>query len=82
MVMFFAAQLAQARVMAIIRGTDSEAAVAAGRVLLEEGIRLTVAATSSVARSPVLSAPPMNATSFGIGPSVRTGSCTMCSSAM
>lgn len=47
MVMFFAAQLARARVMAIIRGTDSEAAVAAGRVLLEEGIRFVEVALTT-----------------------------------
>jgi 2-dehydro-3-deoxyphosphogluconate aldolase/(4S)-4-hydroxy-2-oxoglutarate aldolase len=35
----FLAELARARVMAIIRGSDAAAATAAGRVLLDEGIR-------------------------------------------
>ncbi len=37
----------EARVIAIIRGTDSEAAVAAGRVLLEEGIRFVEVALTT-----------------------------------
>jgi hypothetical protein len=36
----FIAELAAARVLAIIRGTDTAATVAAGKALLEEGVRL------------------------------------------
>jgi 2-dehydro-3-deoxyphosphogluconate aldolase / (4S)-4-hydroxy-2-oxoglutarate aldolase len=43
----FTAQLAAARVMAIIRGTDTAAAVAAGTALLEEGVRLVEVALTT-----------------------------------
>jgi 2-dehydro-3-deoxyphosphogluconate aldolase/(4S)-4-hydroxy-2-oxoglutarate aldolase len=43
----FTAELAAARVMAIIRGTDTAAAVAAGMALLEEGVRLVEVALTT-----------------------------------
>lgn len=43
----FIADLTDARVMAIIRGTDPAAALAAGRVLLEEGVRFVEVALTT-----------------------------------
>jgi 2-dehydro-3-deoxyphosphogluconate aldolase/(4S)-4-hydroxy-2-oxoglutarate aldolase len=43
----FIADLTAARVMAIIRGTDPAAALAAGRVLLEEGVRFVEVALTT-----------------------------------
>jgi 2-dehydro-3-deoxyphosphogluconate aldolase/(4S)-4-hydroxy-2-oxoglutarate aldolase len=43
----FLAELARARVMAIIRGSDAAAATAAGRVLLDEGIRFVEVALTT-----------------------------------
>ncbi len=43
----FLPDLAAARVMAIIRGTDAAAALAAGRVLLEEGVRFVEVALTT-----------------------------------
>jgi sugar/nucleoside kinase (ribokinase family) len=43
----FTAELAAARVLAIIRGTDTAAAVATGRALLAEGVRLVEVALTT-----------------------------------
>jgi 2-dehydro-3-deoxyphosphogluconate aldolase/(4S)-4-hydroxy-2-oxoglutarate aldolase len=43
----FIAELKAARVMAIIRGTDTEATIAAGKALLEEGVRLVEVALTT-----------------------------------
>jgi 2-dehydro-3-deoxyphosphogluconate aldolase/(4S)-4-hydroxy-2-oxoglutarate aldolase len=41
------AELAAARVLAIIRGTDTAAMIAAGRALLAEGVRLVEVALTT-----------------------------------
>ncbi|HEX7746363.1 MAG TPA: bifunctional 4-hydroxy-2-oxoglutarate aldolase/2-dehydro-3-deoxy-phosphogluconate aldolase [Micromonosporaceae bacterium] len=47
MTLDFVAELAAARLLAVIRGTDTAAAVSAGTVLLEEGVRIVEVALTT-----------------------------------